>query len=1504
MMFNDNGEKNEEFVNTNGMPLLVDCNNPEDLHKEEKEDDTRGVKNMCNLLEEMQEEINVFPKIIENVNFYLNNLKKENKYYDFLFSNSPFFEKHDLSNDYIFFKKGIEMINSLDVIQLCLSFHFNNKSLFSTLLTSYNEINLIEANKIYHVLFELTNVLINGYDMYMDGSEISSEFLDTFILNYELKYISCEQINKIYRHINEDKGNYMIMLRALLDFCLNLIDIIHASVVNSPKEEVSYWEDVVIVKRDMYTSALRDRGDSDNCSGSNVENEDDSGHRDSSACSADDDNRNDKEASLVEENRLLINNVHYTEERRNKAYKEFFENCFSVEKASYGENDSGMLETNECKITKCIFVCSFEDSVVLVQNSSKKKGNTNVEDKERKKNEKKKFALQVKRRCINLNFLKIVMCTLLKAMKLSQCLNEDMYKRLSKIFSQMFSDILKSFYEKKGVIFLDIFFTDILKTTHAMVLYYNENIERTPKQTMLFYRCFNNIIDLICKFLHNEKLFYKIVHDKDVDITYMRIEKYLHSYDQTYYMLFRLFYALVEKTNRVNNDLFLFFCCVVFFEQGEKGKDHINNHDIAHVKSITANILCLNILFLKNCKEEVKEKNLNRIITIFLFLEKKVKRYFSFFKYVFCFLWEQIKRGNVGMSGTTMGEEDSTMRNFQREFQLLLKKIEYAILDMFVKYTKLLIMYRYYFSAKWADVGKEKVPFSDEFHLYINSLEKILFSIFPNTPNGIITKLEEYLIDTSKMCKPRFTERDEFFEFNKVLYNLDGKTNGWVNVLRGDPFLGDRKREGNNEAEEKANAGTFTPPKRYIDRVSDTNGICGDSFPHDMVILNILGIIYANIMENIADSNYKFVYYKTCVVHYEFMKKLQCVLINESKGTRGGSTNRNKSHSWSSVIEMVKEEDCTKGEEKKSHLGCYFRFPYVLLSSIIISQLKCFMNSTLSSYKICTVVIDFLFYISSSTNPFFFYTSKQVWQHLGHSMNKNEDALPFFALTNIVFCLISDKKKGLPVREDGWLLQNKTKGCSPGCTGGCSEGSSKEYLLYAFLKNQVIINDKGKNYLFFLRSFLRNIHSEEMVIQFMRSFFLKFHENLQYTLNILLKFLNAYERGVEREEKGAEPSSEGENMSQCTGNACNMLEGEEEDYKNMIEENRIISLFVYFDIVKMLPKRFLNCVTDLNLMNEIQNMFHFFIYANNEFGLLQKRYEKYRYRKLCQKINSTNGPCYYSRPKLYFPLVISSLISHCLFFVLKNATFTLQKRLIVQFYENFFSNNYLYTVCNNYVYTKVLSESLVVLLYLGGCKKGGNSNVENSKEEDKHTADDIVSEGIMCNGKTDAHLNTLSCLYKVYVIFLEEYAPIFLSSMVMLMKNNIVLPNESSCSHFYDDICADLKKDEKYSPPFKHLMLSMLTSFFDQKGATSTITYSSANGEEAENEKLVKQVRGNFLQTFFRNSFSSELLSMVYLKNEVSKFFQQNCKKYSLCKQDRDKLANLLLANLYDWAGV
>ncbi|KNC37949.1 hypothetical protein PFLG_02986 [Plasmodium falciparum RAJ116] len=245
----------------------------------------------------------------------------------------------------------------------------------------------------------------------------------------------------------------------------------------------------------------------------------------------------------------------------------------------------------------------------------------------------------------------------------------------------------------------------------------------------------------------------------------------------------------------------------------------------------------------------------------------------------------------------------------------------------------------------------------------------------------------------------------------------------------------------------------------------------------------------------------------------------------------------------------------------------------------------------------------------------------------------------------------------------------------------------------------------------------------------MKIFIYKYHMNLQYTLNILLLYLNAFEKKVEKhennrlkkdkigkeddinEEKNIKSNVEikqfdnydmmgnqafyeselntnynddddnnDDNMKNVNTNMLiqkGINRKNDIDYKDDIDENKIISLYIYFDIINIFPPNFFEIINEINLIKDIQNIFNLLIYLHEEYILLEKRNMKYKYSKIFEKIKKQNindyPLYYYNSAKMYFPLIISSLISHSFFFIMKQYSyFILPKFHIINFYETFF----------------------------------------------------------------------------------------------------------------------------------------------------------------------------------------------------------------------------------------
>ncbi|VTZ68424.1 conserved Plasmodium protein, unknown function [Plasmodium chabaudi chabaudi] len=1450
-MFGDKDDVNEG-LSSKGFESPNDKNKICVLYKRENEDNKILIENIYDLFEKIYKDKTAFTEIIKNVSLYLNNLKRENRYYNFLFSNNNLYGKYNTTNEYADFKNNvIDEINSIDIIHILLSFPSDHNYLYNTLSLVYEELNLVEIKNIYNVLFELTNFLIDRYDIYKDNLN-SSELFDKLILNYELKYISNVQIHDIYEFFKKDNENYIIVLLSLLNYCLNLIDDINNFFCNETAKCSSLIDQLVVVKKEAYNNVCKIKYGSSNIAQDN-----------SSSIYY-----HTKENEFSERNGVLINNIYYTENEKSKVYNEFFENCFSVEKETYSKGKVDMTRVEEDKINNCFFICEYEDNILLMKNNVDDNVEGNTLDI------KYKFCHETKLEYINLGMLNKILCILLKGLKISQHLDEEICKKTLQVFNSVITDIITNFYKKnKNLLFLDIFFTNILKTTGELVQYYNEQIERSPKQTMLFYKCFNKIIDQVSIFLHNKICFKKIYYgDKDLNVNYKNVEKYLYHFDETYYMLFYLFYVIIELANEINNNIFLFFICLINYksEKEENGQD---------IPFFDAKQIFLNTDFVNSCKEKVKEKNINRMITIFLFLEKKILNFLSNFKFLFCYVWEKYSTtGLEKIEGDQSKDEEKKQFKIKTNFQTILKKIKYILLDIFVKYTKSLVIYKHYFIPYINNTNGEVAIFFDEFMLYMKSVEKLIFFTFPNCPNKIINKLEKYTKHMHKICGKKLLGKiHSFIKFNQKLYKLNQtkadstlhrQENDFNKYEEGDNYKHEIDADSNSQRNDSQN---LRLPNDKTSMWCTENGVkkyeqVNNHVSYEIILLNIFGIFYANILEEIYENKYKYIYFKNSVIPFEFLKKLKMVMIE------GGGKYTNGVNEIGNKNEIEEKKDC----------NYYFCFPYELLALLINFQLKFFMNNILNNYKICTIVVEFIFYIGSTTNPYFFNISKCVWEKLGSYINLNIDHISLLALSNIFFHLILDKKNTDINTVD--TFENVPK------------PSSKQYFLYLFLKNQTVLNENGKNYLFFLQCVLRNINSEELVEMVMKIFYSKFHINLQYTLNVLLKYLNSYSRSVTKMENEMKIKDD----EDLDNNKTNDTEH---------DENKIISIFIYLDIINIFPEEFLDILNDLQLKKDILNMFNFFIYLNNEFSLLAKRYEIYKYEKIFKKlikikearnIDHTNNDkaddknlYYNNKPKIYFPILISSLISYSLLYILKNNTFSIQKRVIIDFYENFFIDKYLYTLCNNYVYVKILNESFIILMYLKKIIKETDIDHQDSDIP-------IESNELNClSQKNDINnnLKILSSLYKVYIIFYKQYPHIFIFSIIFLIKNNVItLTNEPEFSDFYNQIYNDLKKDDKHSSFFKNFIFSIFNSFFFENKKINDLAIDKENYFN-ENINLVNTARQEFLNSFFRSRLFSDI-SKDHLKNTISKFFQTNFKKYNFCENDLSNLVNFLLPNM------
>ncbi|SCO66525.1 conserved Plasmodium protein, unknown function [Plasmodium vivax] len=1644
MMFNENSTNSQGVVNKKCMPK-GDCSSssgtPGGLYKWGEEDHTKLMQNTLYMFDHIKNDKHIFSKIIKNVITFLNKLKEENRYYEFLFSYTTFVKKYGPLTDYTSFKKVIERINRLDIIEVCISFNFNNDSIFQTLLSSYLELHLNEANNVYNVLLELTSVVIDGYAIWGEQKKSDSDFVEIFISQCELKYVSREQINKWFSYVRQHEDNYSDVLFCLIDFCLSLIDHVHALLAEGAvacATYAAYVSELAVLRRSSPNSAAVHR---------RQQAEVQSGKR------TPDQRGEEVRRKSTQLGRHSPNDV--TSERDAKRER-------PTKLTTYVKDTPGH-----------IYICTFEDKIVCMKNGDCLEEHP---DDATANEDRSKFVYEIKSRSANLYILKVLVCTILKAMKITHHLNQDSLTKLFSFFNQVLSDIIKCIYQKNDVLFLNLFFTDILKTMHVMVSFYNENIEHTPKQTMLFYKCFNKVIDQICIYLHNKTFFSEMILPSRGAPSHVGgscLQKYAHNFKETCYMLFCLFYAILEKTNRVNNEIFLFFCCVLDVQEDEEGEGVLEPTGVTqsasestepHIVKSLYRTLCLNRKFLHNCREDLRGKSINRIITIFIFLEKKIKKYFFFFKYVFGFVWNRFGQGALNgerRSGHLHPLSRSDWRGARRwsqsksptkppskpptKLQTVMKRIKYVLLDMFTKYTKLLMVYRFHF-ARCIDVGKGKEPFTDEFLLYMKSIECVLFSIFVYCPNGVLTKLNAYATERGKLGKLAHGGRSQFSAFNRGLYCFgeghwgvpSGASSG---TSSGTSSAGERRGgspddsdghsdsvSGSGSGRGSGSSGASSPPRgrgsRCLGENSQTKREREQSHtkwvthPCDLIVLNVLGIIYANIMEELTSHRYRYVYFKHCLVHAEFVKKLRLVLLG---GELGGEA-----------------DVAVRADGGSRHLACYFHFPYELLCAIIIHQLKCFSNDTLKCQSVCTAVVEFLFYISSSKNPYFFTISRRLWRVLGCQMNKYEEVLALTMLTKILFHLLcggSREESSSRSRNERLFLKS-------------IRNNDTQQLLLSFLSKQFFINDVGKNYVFFYGTLLGGIQSEELALGVMQVFFGTFHVHLQYTLKVLLRFLNLYERGVEVSEATNESAIEAANeaVDEVTSETAN------EAVDEVTNEANIISLFVYLDLVKVLPANFLSIVGGINLMREMQNTFLFFIYVNDEYRLLEERDEQNKHLLMVNTIKRTGMQYYHRSAKIYFPLVISSLISHYLFFITTDGTFRIPPRLICTFYEHFFSNRYLYTLCSNHVYMRVLSDSFVILHHLregeakgsqekegeakeGEAKKseaeGGLAEVTdhqwgaaNDPEEDTHNSGEVKEHGVEKHTKEDASVEDApvedapvedapmeyaplkdapmedaplkdapmvdsplkdapmvdspmegnppgdgcpggdsstqmgrlsSCLFQVYIHFLEEYATMFHAAIVKLVKNKLLWRRRSGGERpkggspisgvnevdaanrlsevdaanrlsevdaanrlnevgkanrvdetsFCQQMYVDLKREGKYTPSFSHLMRALLDVFFCNPGvvprerrrqvlAKEVFVPLTARGTP-DKVDLLQARRNKFLLTFFRNTFYIQSCAGDYIKDRLSRLFgPPPFGKHRVCRKDLEELASLV----------
>ncbi|ANQ07299.1 Uncharacterized protein PCOAH_00017150 [Plasmodium coatneyi] len=1576
-MFNENSTDNQGVVNKWCMPKrdYSSSDTPGGLYKwgeDDQEDRSKLMQNTLHLFDHIKNDKYIFSKIITNVITFLNILKEEKKYYEFLFSYNTFVKKYGPLTEYTAFKKVIERINEVDIIEVCISFNFSNDDIFQTLLSSYLELHLNEANNIYNVLLELTNVVIDGYAIWEEQNGGDMHFVDILISQSELKYISREQINKWFSYVKQKEDNYSHVLFSLIDFCLSLINHVHASLAEGAVACAAYTQYVnqlVILRRSPSPSGEAHHKKHAETQGEKLKTDE---------C-AEEVRKENAQLGLCSRNDV-------PPESDSKKER-------TTELTTYVKDTPGH-----------IYICTFGDKIVCMKNGDylEEHSNDMTTNEDRSK-----FVYEVKSRSANLYILKILVCTILKAMKVAHHMNQELLKKLFSFFNNVLSDIIKCLYQKKDLLFLNLFFTDILKTMHVLISFYNENIEQTPKRTMLFYKCFNKVIDQICIYLHNKTFFNEMLLGRGEGTTHVGkcLKKYAHNFKETCYMLFCLFYAILEKINRVNNEIFLFFCCV--FDGDEQGVLEpigvVNQSagESTEPPTVTSlyRTLCLNREFLHKCRKDLPGKSINRIINIFIFLEKKINKYFFFFKYIFGYVWDRFCDGAMNANSRTSRLHRPERNDWRRgrgrwpprkppnKLQTVMKRIKYVLLDMFTKYTKLLMVYRYQFSRCTVG-GKEKEPFRDEFLMYMKSIEWVLFSIFMYSPNGVLTKLNAYATERGKLGKLAHGGRSQFSAFNRGLYcfgegqwsmpsdsssgTSTGTSTGTSRRVKRfssrQEASPDRSASGSDSSSGSGCQGEDSQTVGESEALSDDLG----TDPCDLIVLNVLGIIYAIIMEELTSQRYRYVYFKRCLVHAEFVKKLRVVLLGSGRGDLVGKKEEHPlGRDGPNGVNMQPEGmetdvDVDVGGEvnvEREHLACYFDFPYELLCVIIIQQLKCFSNDTLKCYTICTAVVEFLFYISSSKNPYFFTISRRLWRLLGRQINEKEETLALKMLTKIFFHVLSGRSK-----EDTLLRSRNERMFTQSI---CN--NDQQYLLLSFLRKQFFVNDVGKNYFFFFGTLLRGIQSEELALGVMQFFLGTFHVHLQYTLNVLLRFLNLYERGVEAAAR--EASGEVENGQVDDGGAASTSEP--------IEEDNIISLFVYFDLVNIFPPNFLSIVGDLNLTREVQKTILFFTYVYDEYRLLEQREEENKHILMVRRIKQSGMQYYHSSAKIYFPLVISSLISHYLYFLLKDSTSRIPDRIICSFYENFFSNRYLYTLCSNHVYMRVLSDSFVILQRLRGSVATGGEvstdrqwGVVNCPEEDNHKSDQVNERDPEKYTKEDLTIeekdtssdqtrgdcsnqlgNLTSCLFQVYEHFLEEYATLFHAAIVTMIKHNILWRGERGTEHpngsstgtrlnqvstprrlsdgctlkrlgdptiqsdfatldestFCQQMYLDLNREGKYTPAFAHLMRSLLDVFFCKAGIISRESYRQVLAKELvplavlqteDKVDLVQTRRNKFLITFFRNTFYVHSCTGDYIKDSLSKLGgQPPFGKHRVCRKDLEELARLVFC-VGDWVDI
>ncbi|ETW43149.1 hypothetical protein PFNF135_02624 [Plasmodium falciparum NF135/5.C10] len=1090
-------------------------------------------------------------------------------------------------------------------------------------------------------------------------------------------------------------------------------------------------------------------------------------------------------------------------------------------------------------------------------------------------------------------------------------------------------------------------------------------------------------------------------------------------------------------------------------------------------------------IFLYSYRKEMKNKSINRIITIYIFLQKKINKFFSFFKYIFSYIYDDVVKKKH--------KKENTYTNpFLNTFLIILKNIKYIIMDMFIKYIDMLLIYKYYFK-KVNNKDENNVPYYDEFILYMKSAQNILFTILPFSSNNIITKLSAYYTNKCKLFKYNM-RRNHFVSFNISLYALGNKKSGsdkyYLNSVCANNYEDiyfDVKNDLQNNGDNKNNQTMNNIDKTcngdnifkmnslkninnvdnfnidaddifhltkdmnipnifsFEQKIEDTNiklGTCEDFLNEEyskslsnsiscdknddeknkmfnekhIIFLNVMSIILLNIMEECVNNKYKYVCFTNSYVHIEMIKILNIVHISSYSYNH---MNIYRNENTDSLYDL---DNIINVDEKNNVLDVFFSFPYEILCRIIIIQLKFFSNKILNNYNIFTVLVQYIFYISSELNPFFFYISRYMWDMLSFYMNKENDMYSISCLINIIFYLIS--KKGVTINRYNNNYENGKMICSTVNFGDFSsfkkerddkfidykiKSNNKQFLLYSFLKKQFFLNKSGKNYIYFLGLFLKNITSCDLIQTIMKIFIYKYHMNLQYTLNILLLYLNAFEKKVEKhennrlkkdkigkeddidEEKNIKSNVEikqfdnydmmgnqafyeselntnynddddnnDDNMKNVNTNMLiqkGINRKNDIDYKDDIDENKIISLYIYFDIINIFPPNFFEIINEINLIKDIQNIFNLLIYLHEEYILLEKRNMKYKYSKIFEKIKKQNindyPLYYYNSAKMYFPLIISSLISHSFFFIMKQYSyFILPKFHIINFYETFFSNKYLYTLCDNYVYVKILNESFIICMNILKIKNdqheethGNYNNMKGDKEnlinEDKiyeyrnisndnktlisynnnnnnnnnfdktsecvtPTCEEKKQRNVLYNDMNRIDFNIISCLFKVYIIFLKDYSSFFLSSIMTLLKNNIILLKDIYFMDIYKTIYTYIQKDEKkYSNLFKYLISSIFQYFFFLNNNDSNMLIDKYDDPKniilrhMKENMIIIYKRNLFLNIFLRNILSSSYLlsSPFYFKNQIQNFLQIISSKQK-CSDHFKSLSKYFLLNL------